>query len=149
MNLQVLYKLRQWQIFEHLTDDVNLRRRFIVVRTIINITAAAAVTVIFPRIFFAVIGVFSILSFGRRLRSFDAFPSHLFLNQLKRTNEKTLEILRRKMREFKKTQQIIRETNLVQLSTGDILRNLLPAGELEFPWKFSLDSQDVFVGANS
>jgi hypothetical protein len=66
--------------------NTNLRGRVIVVRTgihfiiILVITASAAVTALFTRIFFVVIGVFVILSFGRRFRSLDTFPSRLFLN---------------------------------------------------------------------
>jgi hypothetical protein len=59
-----------------------------VVRTILSITAAAAVTAVFARVFFDLISVFIILIFGRRLRRLSAFPSRFFLNYLKRTNER-------------------------------------------------------------
>jgi hypothetical protein len=63
--------------------DVNLRRGFLVVRTILNITAAAAVTTIFARVFFGIVRVFIILIFGRRLRRLNAFPSLFFSINLK------------------------------------------------------------------
>jgi hypothetical protein len=58
------------------------------VRTILNIIAAAAVITIFARVFFDIISVFIILIVGRRLRCLDAFSSCFLLNQLKRTNER-------------------------------------------------------------
>jgi hypothetical protein len=51
-----------------------------VVRTILNITAAAAVTAIFTRVFFDIISVFIILILGRGLQRLDAFPSRFFFN---------------------------------------------------------------------
>jgi hypothetical protein len=83
-----LYKSPQEASFSNISaGDVNLHRGFLVVRTVLNITAAAAVTTIFVRIFFGIVCAFIILIFGRRLRYLDVLSSLFLFNQLKRTNK--------------------------------------------------------------
>jgi hypothetical protein len=89
-NLHVLYKLPQRASFWNISaGDINLRRRFLTIRTSFNITAAAAadVTTVFAGLFSGIVRAFIILIFRRRPRYLDACSSlHLF-NQLKRAKE--------------------------------------------------------------
>jgi hypothetical protein len=70
-----------------LASDINLRRIFFVLRTLLSVaTTAAAVAAVFA-IFFSAASIFFIV-FRRGFRYLDALPSLFLLDQLKRTYQR-------------------------------------------------------------